>query len=74
MSYQHASVHAPQPRLCSNNASQWVLQHVRMTKSFVACWLRVQSVPDIDMLLYLPDLLDGMMTMLSDSHTAPLLA
>ena len=44
--------------------------HVPHKRRFLIDWTSLlQSVPDIDMLLYLPELLDGMMTMLSDSHT-----
>lgn len=44
--------------------------HVPHKRRFLIDWTSLlQSVPDIDMLLYLPELLDGMMTMLSDTHT-----
>ena len=37
---------------------------------FLIDWITLlESVPDIDMLTYLPELLDGMFTMLSDVHT-----
>jgi vacuole morphology and inheritance protein 14 len=44
--------------------------HMPNKRRFLIDWTSLlQSVPDIDMLAYLPSLLDGMMNMLSDSHT-----
>lgn len=44
--------------------------HVPHKRRFLIDWLSLlQSVPAIDMLAYLPGLLDGMMAMLSDTHT-----
>lgn len=44
--------------------------HMPNKRRFLIDWTSLlQSVPDIDMLSYLPNLLDGMMNMLSDNHT-----
>jgi vacuole morphology and inheritance protein 14 len=44
--------------------------HMPNKRRFLIDWTSLlQSVPDIDMLAYLPSLLDGMMNMLSDTHT-----
>lgn len=44
--------------------------HVPHKRRFLIDWTSLlQSCPNIDMLVHLPDLLEGMLSMLSDSHT-----
>jgi hypothetical protein len=62
----HFDIESFIPRL----AQFLAVPHVPHKRRFLIDWSSLlQSVPDIDMLLYLPQLLDGMMSMLSDTHT-----
>lgn len=46
------------------------IPHGPYKRRFLIEWISLlQSVPDIDLLSYLPDLLEGMFAMLSDTHT-----